>query len=61
MLYNKYKDIKFGRYDYYRTIKEDEDGDDCETIFDTLEDDYISNEFKDILISNYKIIKENYG
>ena len=61
MLYNKYKDIEFNRYDYYQAIKEDEDEDDYETIFDTLEEDYISNEFKDILIGNYKIIKENYG
>ena len=29
------------------------------TIFDTLEEDYISNEFKKILIENYKIIKAN--
>lgn len=60
MLYNTSKDIKFNRYSYYQTIKEDEDNDNYETIFDTLEEDYISNEFKDILISNYKIIKENY-
>ena len=61
MLYDTSKDIKFNRYNYYQTTKEDEDDDNYETIFDTLEEDYISNEFKDILIGNYKIIKENYG
>lgn len=61
MLYHKFKNIKFDKYSYYETKNQDEDEDDYETIFDTLEEDYISNEFKDILIGNYKIIKENYG
>ena len=61
MLYDKFKNIKFDKYSYYETKNQDEDEDDYETIFDTLEEDYISNEFKDILIGNYKIIKENYG
>ena len=63
MLYNISKDIKFNRYSYYQIIggNEDDDDDNYKTIFDTLEEGYISNEFKNILISNYKIIKENYG
>lgn len=61
MLYDKFKNIKFDKYSCYKTKNQNEDEDDYETIFDTLEEDYISNEFKDILIGNYKIIKENYG
>ena len=50
------KNIKFNKYYYGNMVDEDTE----ENIFDTLEENYISNEFKKILIQNYKIIK-SYG
>lgn len=47
--------LEFARYSYYNTLNEDTD----ENIFDSLEEDYISDELKKILIKNYKIIKNN--
>ena len=35
--------------------------DDEGNIFDSLEEDIISEEFMDVITKNYKIIKENYG
>ena len=38
-----------------------EDDDDDSTIFNSLEEDYISNEYMEILQKNYKIMKNNNG
>jgi len=39
---------------------EEEDEENEKSIFDCLEEDYISDELKDLFIENYEIIKENY-
>lgn len=51
------KNIEFNRYYYEDIVDENTE----ENIFDTLEENYISDEFKKVLIRNYKIIKKNYG
>ena len=52
---NKIKLNRF-RFDNYEENDNDE-----ENIFDSLERDIISEEFMNIITKNYKIIKENYG
>ena len=52
---NKVKLDRF-RFDNYEENDNDE-----ENMFDSLEEDIISEEFMDIITKNYKIIKENYG
>ena len=52
---NKVKLDRF-RFDNYEENDNDE-----ENIFDSLERDIISEEFMDVITKNYKIIKENYG
>ena len=52
---NKFKLDRF-RFDNYEENDNDE-----ENIFDSLEKDIISEEFMDVITKNYKIIKENYG
>lgn len=47
--------IGLNRYNFIDQIDPDTE----ENIFDSLEEDYISEDFKQILISNYKIMKEN--
>lgn len=51
------KNIKFNRYSYYDVVDVNTD----ENIFDTLEENYISDKFKEILTINYEIIKKNYA
>ena len=47
--------IKLNRYNFIDQINPETE----ETIFDSLEEDYISEDFKEILTSNYKIMKQN--
>lgn len=56
--------LKNNRLNYdreYFDSHEREDNDDDSTIFDSLEEDYISNEYMKILQKNYKIMKNNNG
>lgn len=54
--------LKNNRLNYdreYFNSHDREDNDDDSTIFDSLEEDYISNEYMKILQKNYKIMKNN--
>ena len=46
---------------YFDSHDEYNDDDEDSTIFDSLEEDYISNEYMKILQKNYKIMKNNNG
>lgn len=50
--------LKYDR-NYFNSHGRDEDEDEDSTIFDSLEEDYISNEWLEILQTNYKIMKNN--
>jgi len=47
--------------EYFNSHDRDNDDDEDSTIFDSLEEDYISNEYMKILQKNYKIMKNNNG
>lgn len=52
--------VKLNRFRFNSHEINDND-DDEGNIFDSLEEDIISEEFMDVITKNYKIIKENYG
>lgn len=54
----KSNQIKLDRF-YFDSHERDEDNDDEENIFDSLEEDVISEEFMEVITRNYKIMKEN--
>jgi hypothetical protein len=56
----KRKDCEFNRIYMDGHDRSNNDEDDEKSIFDCLENNYISDEIKDIFIKNYKIIKRNY-
>ena len=52
--------VKLNRF-HFNSHEINDIDDDEENIFDSLEEDIISEEFMDVITENYKIIKENYG
>ena len=54
----KSNQIKLNRF-YFDSHDRDDDSDDEENMFDSLEEDVISEEFMEVITRNYKIMKEN--
>ena len=56
----KLDEVKLNRF-RFNSHEINNNDDDEGNIFDSLEENIISEEFMDVITKNYKIIKENYG